>query len=162
MKEKIYYIVEFLDKFKATVFRQVMFAEFEHLIHKKYEAGESLTKDLLCKTYYDLNRKHFSGAVTIDKDIQYEWARIPHFYTPFYVYKYATGISAACKIVDGILNNEKDALDNYLNMLKSGSRQNPLDTLKIAGVDMTDKEVYESAIKMFDETIEEFKTLIEK
>lgn len=89
--DKIYYLVEFLDKFKATVFRQVMFAEYESIIHSKYENNEALTKDILCDTYYNLNLKHFSPSVIVDDNIKYEWARIPHFYNAFYTYKYATG-----------------------------------------------------------------------
>lgn len=161
-EEKIVILNQLLELFKGTIYRQVMFSEFEKYAYDLVENDDVITSDKLCDKYYQLNKLYFGDNVVVDDLIRYEWEKVPHFYYNFYVYKYATGISAACKIVDGILNNEKDALDNYLNMLKSGSRQNPLDTLKIAGVDMTDKEVYESAIKMFDETIEEFKTLIEK
>ena len=161
-EEKLVILNQLLELFKGTIYRQVMFSEFEKYAYDLVENDDVITSDKLCDKYYKLNKLYFGDNVVVDDLIRYEWEKVPHFYYNFYVYKYATGISAACKIVDGILNNEKDALDNYLNMLKSGSRQNPLDTLKIAGVDMTDKEVYESAIKMFDETIEEFKTLIEK
>ena len=161
-EEKLVILNQLLELFKGTIYRQVMFSEFEKYAYDLVENDDVITSDKLCDKYYQLNKPYFGDNVVVDDLIRYEWEKVPHFYYNFYVYKYATGISAACKIVDGILNNEKDALDNYLNMLKSGSRQNPLDTLKIAGVDMTDKEVYESAIKMFDETIEEFKTLIEK
>lgn len=161
-EEKLVILNQLLELFKGTIYRQVMFSEFEKYAYDLVENDDVITSDKLCDKYYQLNKLYFGDNVVVDDLIRYEWEKVPHFYYNFYVYKYATGISAACKIVDGILNNEKDALNNYLNMLKSGSRQNPLDTLKIAGVDMTDKEVYESAIKMFDETIEEFKTLIEK
>ena len=161
-EEKLVILNQLLELFKGTIYRQVMFSEFEKYAYDLVENDDVITSDKLCDKYYQLNKLYFGDNVVVDDLIRYEWEKVPHFYYNFYVYKYATGISAACKIVDGILNNEKDALDNYLNMLKSGSRQNPLDTLKIAGVDMTDKDVYESAIKMFDETIEEFKTLIEK
>ena len=161
-EEKLVILNELLELFKGTIYRQVMFSEFEKYAYDLVENDDVITSDKLCDKYYQLNKLYFGDNVVVDDLIRYEWEKVPHFYYNFYVYKYATGISAACKIVDGILNNEKDALDNYLNMLKSGSRQNPLATLKIAGVDMTDKEVYESAIKMFDETIEEFKTLIKK
>lgn len=161
-EEKLAVLNQLLELFKGTIYRQVMFSEFEKYAYDLVENDDVITSDKLCDKYYQLNKLYFGDNVVVDDLIRYEWEKVPHFYYNFYVYKYATGISAACKIVDGILNNEKDALDNYLSMLKSGSRQNPLDTLKIAGVDMTDKEVYESAIKMFDETIEEFKTLIEK
>lgn len=161
-EKKLVILNQLLELFKGTIYRQVMFSEFEKYAYDLVENDDVITSDKLCDKYYQLNKLYFGDNVVVDDLIRYEWEKVPHFYYNFYVYKYATGISAACKIVDGILNNDKDALDNYLNMLKSGSRQNPLDTLKIAGVDMTDKEVYESAIKMFDETIEEFKTLIEK
>lgn len=161
-EEKLAVLNQLLELFKGTIYRQVMFSEFEKYAYDLVENDDVITSDKLCDKYYQLNKLYFGDNVVADDLIRYEWEKVPHFYYNFYVYKYATGLSAACKIVDGILNNEKDALDNYLNMLKSGSRQNPLDTLKIAGVDMTDKEVYESAIKMFDETIEEFKTLIKK
>lgn len=161
-EEKLVILNELLELFKGTIYRQVMFSEFEKYAYDLVENDDVITSDKLCDKYYQLNKLYFGDNVVVDDLIRYEWEKVPHFYYNFYVYKYATGLSAACKIVDGILNNEKDALDNYLNMLKSGSRQNPLATLKIAGVDMTDKEVYESAIKMFDETIEEFKTLIKK
>ena len=161
-EEKLAVLNQLLELFKGTIYRQVMFSEFEKYAYDLVENDDVITSDKLCDKYYQLNKLYFGDNVVVDDLIRYEWEKVPHFYYNFYVYKYATGLSAACKIVDGILNNEKDALDNYLNMLKSGSRQNPLDTLKIAGVDMTDKKVYESAIKMFDETIEEFKTLIKK
>ena len=161
-EEKLVILNQLLELFKGTIYRQVMFSEFEKYAYDLVENDDVITSDKLCNKYYQLNKLYFGDNVVVDDLIRYEWEKVPHFYYNFYVYKYATGISAACKIADGILNNEKDALNNYLNMLKSGSRQNPLDTLKIAGVDMTDKEVYESAIKMFDQTIEEFKTLIEK
>ena len=161
-EEKLVILNQLLELFKGTIYRQVMFSEFEKYAYDLVENDDVIISDKLCDKYYQLNKLYFGDNVVVDDLIRYEWEKVPHFYYNFYVYKYATGISAACKIVDGILNNEKDALDNYLDMLKSGSRQNPLDTLKIAGVDMTDKEVYESAIKMFDETIEEFKTLIKK
>lgn len=158
-EEKIYYIVEFLDKFKATVFRQVMFAEFEHIIHKKFEEGEPLTKDLLCKTYYSLNKKHFSGAVTVDKDIQYEWARIPHFYTPFYVYQYATGFISALVIVDK-LENDKTFKEKYIKFLSSGSSDYPLELLLKLGIDISDEKVLNKAFDIFYEKVKLLKKYI--
>lgn len=157
--EKIYYLVEFLDKFKATVFRQVMFAEFEHLIHKKYEDGEVLTKDVLCKTYYKLNKKHFSGAVLVDKDIQYEWARIPHFYTPFYVYKYATGFISALIIADK-LENDATFKDKYIEFLSSGSSDYPLELLLKLGIDISNEKVLNRAFDIFNEKVKLLKKYI--
>ena len=112
-----------------------MFAEFEKETHKLREKGEVLTSDLLSNMYYDLVKKYFGPNVLWDDLIRYEWARIPHFYYNFYVYKYATGISAASYIVDGILNNREGALKNYINFLKTGGSMYPLDELNIRGVD---------------------------
>ena len=150
--EKIYHLVDFLDKFKATVYRQVMFAEFEDIIHEKYENGEVLTKDLLCDTYLELNRKHFAPVIEIDEDIQYEWARIPHFYTPFYVYKYATGFISALIIADKLVN-EKDFKDKYIKFLSSGSSKYPLDLLNDLGIDITDTKVLNRAFELFNEKV---------
>ena len=150
--EKIYHLEDFLDKFKATVYRQVMFAEFESIIHEKYENGEVLTKDLLCDTYLELNKKHFAPVVEVDEDIQFEWARIPHFYTPFYVYKYATGFISALIIADKLVN-EKDFKDKYINFLSSGSSKYPLDLLNDLGIDITDTKVLNRAFELFNEKV---------
>ena len=151
-----------MELFKGTIYRQTMFAEFERDMHKKYEDGEILTNELLSNEYYKLNKEYFGPNVVVDEEIKYEWERIPHFYYDFYVYKYAIGLSSACYIVDGIVNNKPNALENYLKFLKSGGSDYPANELKIAGVDVNSSEVIESAIKMFDETINEFKTLIKK
>ncbi len=150
--EKIYHLVDFLDKFKATVYRQVMFAEFEDIIHEKYENGEVLTKDLLCDTYLELNKKHFAPVIEVDEDIQFEWARIPHFYTPFYVYKYATGFISALIIADKLVN-EKDFKDKYIKFLSSGSSKYPLDLLNDLGIDITDTKVLNRAFELFNEKV---------
>jgi oligoendopeptidase F len=120
------------------------------------EKDEILTWENMSNHYYDLNKKYFGNGVVIDEEIKYEWARIPHFYYNFYVYKYATGLSAACYIVEGILNEKEGALQAYLDFLKTGGKYYPLEELKIAGVDMTNPKVVESAIKMFDDTINQF------
>ena len=150
--EKEYYLIEFLDKFKATVFRQVMFAEFESEIHKKYENGESLTMELLCDTYLKLNKKHFSPVIKVDDTIKYEWARIPHFYTPFYVYKYATGFISALIIADKLLHTD-DFINKYMLFLKSGGSKYPLDLLKEIGIDLTDEKVINRAFEIFVEKV---------
>ena len=160
-KEKLYILNRLMELFKSTIFRQTMFAEFERDIYFKRENKEALTNDVLCDKYYELNKKYFGPDVIVDEKIKYEWERIPHFYYNFYVYKYATGLSAACYIVDGILNNKPNALENYLKFLKLGGSMYPVDELKIAGVDITSPEVIKSAINMFDQTIEEFKSLID-
>ena len=162
LNEKLNILNRLLELFKSTIFRQTMFAEFEKNIYEKRENKEPITNDILSNYYYELNKKYFGNDVVVDDLIKYEWERIPHFYYNFYVYKYATGLSAACYIVDRILNNKENALDDYLKFLKSGGSDYPIDELKIAGVDMNDPSVIESAIKMFDETLDEFKQLIKK
>ena len=156
--EKEYHLIDFLDKFKATVYRQVMFAEYEDIIHEKYENGESLTKDLLCETYYKLNKNHFSPAVVVDKDIQYEWSRIPHFYTSYYVYKYATGFISALIIADKIENDETFK-DKYIKFLSSGNTKYPLELLNDLGIDMTDEKVLNKAFDLFNEKLELLKNI---
>ena len=159
-EEKKYILSNLMDLFKATLYHQTMFAEFERDMHKKIEKGEVLTYELLCNEYYKLNLKYFGPNVVVDDLIKYEWERIPHFYFNFYVYKYAIGLSCACYIVDGILNKKEGALENYLKFLSSGGSDYPINELKIAGIDVTKKEVVESAIKMFDNFIEQFKKLM--
>ena len=157
--EKLAIINHILDLYKATLYRQTMFAEFERETHKLREKGEVLTSDLLSNTYYNLVKKYFGPNVLCNDLIRYEWARIPHFYYNFYVYKYATGISAASYIVDGILNNKEGALKNYINFLKTGGSMYPLDELKIAGVNLNSKSVILSAIKTFEKYLKEFKDI---
>ena len=158
-EEKLAVINHILDLYKATLYRQTMFAEFEKETHKLREKGEVLTSDLLSNTYYNLVKKYFGPNVLCDDLIKYEWARIPHFYYNFYVYKYATGISAASYIVDGILNNKEGALENYMKFLKSGGSMYPLDELKIAGVNLNSKSVILSAIKTFEKYLKVFKDI---
>ena len=155
--EKLSILNHIIDMFKATLYRQTMFAEFEYQMYEKKQNNESLTCDYISDCYFEILKKYFGSNVILDDLIKYEWMRIPHFYYNFYVYKYATGLSAACFIVDGILNNKKNALENYLSFLKTGGSMYPLDALKVAGVDMTDENVIKSAIKMFDKYIDEFK-----
>lgn len=158
-EEKLAVINHILDLYKATLYRQTMFAEFEKETHKLREKGEVLTSDLLSNTYYNLVKKYFGPNVLCDDLIKYEWARIPHFYYNFYVYKYATGISAASYIVDGILNNKEGALENYIKFLKLGGSMYPLDELKIAGVNLNSESVILSAIKTFEKYLKEFKDI---
>ena len=128
-------------------------------MHEKREAGEVLTSKYISDNYFNLVKKYFGNGVVVDDLIRYEWERIPHFYYNFYVYKYATGLSAACYIVENILNKKENALENYIKFLSSGGSNYPIEELKIAGVDMNDKAVIESAINMFDDIIEEFVTI---
>ena len=158
-KEKLFILNRLMALFRATMYRQTMFAEFEKDIYDMVENDEVLTSDLLCDKYYDINKKYFGNNVVIDDEIRYEWERIPHFYYNFYVYKYATGLSAACYIVNRILSGEENAVNDYINFLKCGKSKSPLDSLLVAGVDLSDSKVIEEAVKMFDDTIEEFKKL---
>lgn len=161
-EEKLFILDNLMNLFKGTIYRQTMFAEFERDIYKDAEADIPLTADYLSNKYYKLNQKYFGNNVVVDEEIKYEWSRIPHFYYNFYVYKYATGISAACHIATNILEGKENAVENYKNFLKCGTTKNPIDSLKLAGVDLTKKEVIDSACQMFQETIEEFKTLYEE
>ena len=159
VNEKKFIINEMMNNFKSTIYRQTMFAEFERDMHALKEKGEVLTSQLLSDKYYELNKKYFGPNVVVDDVIRYEWERIPHFYYDFYVYKYAIGLSCACYIADGILNNKPNALENYKKFLSSGGSDYPANELKIASIDVTKSEVVESAIKMFDNLIKQFKEL---
>ena len=161
-EEKRFILDKLMNLFKATIYRQTMFAEFEQKIYEDAEKDIPLTADYLSEKYYNLNKKYFGSNVVVDKEIQYEWARVPHFYYNFYVYQYATGLSAACHIANDILSGKENAVENYKAFLKCGSKKNPIDSLKLAGVDLTKKEVVESALNMFNETIEEFKKLTDE
>ena len=155
-----YLLCRYLEEFRATVFRQTMFAEFELLAHRQVEEGGSLTAEWLCKTYDDLNTLYFGEALSHDDMIQYEWARIPHFYRAYYVYQYATGFSAATAIADRILSEGAPAVEDYKKFLKTGSSMYPVDELKIAGVDMTSPEPVRDAMKTFEALIDEFESLL--
>ena len=160
-KEKMFILDNLMNLYKATIYRQTMFAEFEQAIYQDAENDIPLTSDYLSEKYYELNKKYFGNNVIVDNEIKYEWERIPHFYYNFYVYKYATGLSAACHIVEDILQGKPNAVDNYKKFLSAGRTKSPLESLKIAGVDLSKKEVDKTAIIMFDEIIEEFKKLSE-
>lgn len=158
-KKKAYLINYFLEQFRTTLYRQTMFAEFEKITHGLQEKGETLTADRLCEIYYDLNRKYFGENICIDKEIEMEWARIPHFYTPFYVYQYATGFSAAIALSGKILREGEAAVNDYKKFLKGGSSMYPLELLRMAGVDMEKKEPVEDALKVFGQYLDEMERL---
>ncbi|MBR7039886.1 MAG: oligoendopeptidase F family protein, partial [Oscillospiraceae bacterium] len=151
-----------LDLYKATIYRQIMFAAFEQRTHALSEAGEVLTAELLCKEYYALNEKYFGGEVVLDEEIACEWMRVPHFYYNFYVYKYAIGLTAASHIVRRIRSGEPGAREAYFDFLRLGNTKDPIESLKVAGVDMTRTEVFDSAVAMFDELIDRFEALLEE
>ena len=157
-EEKLFILNRMMELFRATIYRQTMFSEFERQIYDKVNNDEPLTADILCNIYYDLNKIYFGENVVIDEEIKYEWERIPHFYYSFYVYKYATGLSAAASIVTRLLDGSLDYND-YISFLKCGRSKNPIDSLKLAGVDLSDKNVVSSAIDMFESIICEFEEL---
>lgn len=160
-KEKAYLINYFLDQFKGTLFRQTMFAEFEKTVHQMVQDGEGLTADNLCWTYYELNEEYYGTDMEIDKEIELEWARIPHFYTPFYVYQYATGFSAAIAISSKILAGEPGIVEKYKEFLSGGSSMDCIDLLKICGVDMTVSGPVENALQVFEEYLGELERIVE-
>ncbi|MBM7693948.1 oligoendopeptidase F [Peribacillus deserti] len=159
-KKRLYLLNHYLEGFRGTVFRQTMFAEYEHLIHQKAQEGEALTSELLTKEYYELNKKYFGENITIDEEIGLEWSRIPHFYYNYYVYQYATGFSAATALSNAILQEGQPAVDKYLDFLKSGSSDYPIEVLKKAGVDMTKADPIQQACKVFEEKLNEMESLL--
>jgi oligoendopeptidase F len=161
-KKRLYLLNHYLEGFRGTVFRQTMFAEFEHEIHVRAQNGEPLTPELLTKLYYDLNKKYFGDNLVIDEEIGLEWARIPHFYYNYYVYQYATGFSAAAALSKQILEEGDAAVERYLGFLKAGSSDYPIEVLKRAGVDMTTAEPIKEALEVFKEKLEEMERLLEK
>lgn len=159
-KEKAYLVNHFLDQCKGTIFRQTMFAEFEKITHEKVQNGEILTTECLCEIYHDLNKLYFGEEMVSDPQISLEWSRIPHFYTPFYVYQYATGFSAAIAISNKILAGEKGIIEKYRKFLSSGSSMDCIDLLKICDVDMESPKPVEDALRVFAEYVEKLEELI--
>lgn len=158
-KEKMYLLTYYADQFRTTIFRQTMFAEFEKIIHQRVEEGDSLTPQDLSSIYYDLNVKYYGKEMVVDQDIEMEWARIPHFYNSFYVYKYATGFSAATSFAKQILEEGKPAVDRYLGFLKSGGSDYSINILSKAGVDMSSPEPIREAMSVFESVIEQMEQL---
>ena len=156
---KRYLLSYYADMIKSTLFRQTQFAEFEYLAHKSVEDGTPLTKDSLNAIYYDLNKKYYGRSVVSDREIAFEWARIPHFYNAFYVYKYATGITAAISIAERIYKNGESAVKDYFKFLSSGGSDSPVELLKLAGVDLTKKEPFKVAMDSFKNAVKEFEEL---
>ncbi|VUX10015.1 Oligoendopeptidase F, plasmid [Streptococcus pasteurianus] len=152
----------YLDGFKSTIFRQAQFAEFEDIIHKADQAGEVLTSDYLNQLYADLNEKYYGLSKTDNLEIQYEWARIPHFYYNYYVYQYATGFAAASYLADKVVHGTQADIDRYLDYLKAGNSDYPLNVIKKAGVDMTTSAYLDVAFRIFEERLDELEALIEK
>lgn len=162
-KERRYLLNHLLESFRTTIFRQTMFAEFEKIVHAKKEAGESLTKEILNQIYHELVVLYFGPDIVADEEIDCEWMRIPHFYTSFYVYQYATGYSAATAFSKKILNEGKTAVDAYIgNFLSGGCSKDPIELLKAAGVDMSTPKPVEDALSVFEEYLALFEQQIHK
>ena len=158
-KLKKYLLSYYMDMIRTTAFRQTMFAEFEYIAHNAAEKGIPLTKNWLSEQYLNLNKKYYGKDIISDDEIAYEWARIPHFYRAFYVYKYATGIISAISIAERIYNEGEKAVEDYFKFLSSGGSDSPVELLKLAGVDLTKKDAFKSAMKSFEEALEEFENL---
>ncbi|MFD0826239.1 oligoendopeptidase F [Neobacillus sp. M.A.Huq-85] len=160
-QKRIYLLNHYLEGFRGTVFRQTMFAEFEHLIHQKLQNNEALTAELLTKEYFELNKKYFGEEdIVIDEEIGLEWSRIPHFYYNYYVYQYATGFSAATALNKQILEEGEPAVKRYIGFLSAGSSDYPIEVLKKAGVDMTSSQPIKDACKVFEEKLNELEQLL--
>lgn len=159
-EDKIYLINHYLEQFKGTLYRQTMFAEFEKIIHDKVEKGDALTPELLSIIYRDLNKLYFGSEVIIDKEVELEWGRIPHFYSAFYVYKYATGFAAATALKEQILREGQTALNRYLAFLQAGSSDYSLNVLQKAGVDLNTPFPVESALKYFSRLVDQLEALL--
>ncbi|KJS03320.1 MAG: oligopeptidase PepB [Peptococcaceae bacterium BRH_c4a] len=153
--KKVYLINHYLEQFRGTVFRQTMFAEFEKMIHERVEAGEALTPQYLCNAYHQLNADYHGPEMVVDPEIHLEWSRIPHFYSAFYVYKYATGFSAATALTRRILEDGHPAVSRYLDFLKKGDSDYPLNLLQTAGVDMTTPTPIQEALDLFKSLLDQ-------
>lgn len=158
-KKKIKIIDNLLGKFKSTIFRQTMFAEFELFMHEHASEGNILTKDVLNDKYYELNKLYYGTDVIVDDEIKYEWSRIPHFYYNYYVYQYATGFAAAVKIANQIYAGNEQMKNDYLEFLKLGATLNPIESLRVSNVDITSEEVIDDAISYMKDLVEEIKKL---
>jgi len=150
-----------LEEFRGTVFRQALFADFERESHRMEESGVPLTTASLGDVHFKLNQKYYGRVCTIDECVRSEWMRIPHFYRAFYVYKYATGFSAAVALSDRILREGQPAVDNYMKFLSAGASLPPLDALRLAGVDMEDPQTVRNALRIFDGTITQLEELLQ-
>lgn len=159
-EEKMFLLNHFMEQFKGTVYRQVMFAEFEKMTHEMAESGEPLNAEVLNKVYHELNVKYYGRDIVVDEQIDYEWARIPHFYTSFYVYKYATGFSAAIAISEKILKEGSRAVERFKEFLSGGSSDYPLELLKKVGVDLTEPKPVMDALQVFEKLLDEYESLM--
>ena len=155
-EEKQFYLNNLLEMLRTTLIRQTMFAEFVKDMYEKEASGTILTEEEISNAYLELNKKYYGEDIISDDEIRLEWARISHFYKGFYVYKYATGISIACRIVHDILENKEGALENYIKLLSSGGSDYSLNLLKLVNIDIASDDTIDKALDLFDETIDEF------
>lgn len=162
IEEKIYLTDFYVNNYKSTVFRQTMFAEFERDVHKRIESGEVLTKDDFSKLYLELNKKYFGEMMISDEEIAYEWMRIPHFYSNFYVYKYATGFAASSILAKRVLKGQEGARENYIKFLKDGCKHFPIDQLKIAGIDMSKPETVNQSLEIFKNLVDSLDNMLKE
>jgi oligoendopeptidase F len=160
-RQKLFLINQYLESIRGTIYRQTMFAEFEKLLYEKAESGETITADMLDSLWHDLNVKYYGPDMVVDKEVDIEWARIPHFYSSFYVYQYVTGYSAATAFADQIIKEGKPAQERYINkFLKSGGSDYPLVILKNAGVDMSSPKPIEITLQKFAALLDELENMI--
>ncbi len=159
-EEKLFYIDYLMKMFNSTIYRQTMFAEFEFLVHNAYEKGEDVTCEAINEIYMTLARKYFGNDVVLSNELKYEWSRIPHFYTSFYVYKYATGLISALALANKMLKGYKQSVKNYRNFLKSGCTKPPVELLKDAGVDLTKEETFKNAFEFINSVLDEWEKLL--
>lgn len=159
-EKKRFLVNHYMEKFRSTLYRQTMFAEFEKIVHEKVESGLALSVDDLCDIYGELNTRYYGEKLVVDDELRMEWARIPHFYRAFYVYQYATGYSAAIAIAERIAKEGEPAVKDYMNFLKAGASNFPLETLKSAGVDMTTAAPVENALKVFERLLGEMEDML--
>lgn len=159
-QEKLYYIDYLMNMFYSTVYRQTMFAEFEYNMHQAYILGQEVTADAMNLEYLKLAKKYFGEKVTLADELKYEWSRIPHFYTSYYVYKYATGLISALAISNKILNNEPNSVENYKTFLASGCTKTPIELLQTAGADLTDEKTFENAFAFVTSVLDDFEKLL--
>ena len=159
--QKKYLVCHYLDGFRTTLFRQAQLAEFEHIAHERIAAGEALTKESLNQIWYDLNVLYYGPDMKVDEEIAYEWMRIPHFYTPYYVYQYSTGYSAAVAFSKMIIEDGKPAVDKYINnFLCGGCSKDPIDLLKSAGVDMSTPKPVDDALNVFEDYLKKLEATV--
>ena len=159
VKIKKYLLQYYLDMLRTTMYRQAMFAEFEQITHELVEKGQPLTAEVMCNEYLKLNKMYYGEAVHHNDEIKYEWARIPHFYRAFYVYKYSTGIISAVCIAEKILKEGESAVKNYKKFLSLGGSMDPVSELKVAGVDLTSEEPFKIVAKSFEDTLAQLEEL---